>query len=129
MKISCNSKKLKTDQLYILGKHAESLNNFHITIGNDYIVFGLRFNGVNNGCFVQILSDYNHLIEVPILLFDIIDSRSSGFWEIKLFSEGSITLWPPSFYREYYHDDLFEEVLEIVEDFKKVNQQITTEFT
>jgi len=130
MKVRCNALKVSIDQLYVLGKNAEAKNHFAISIGKDYVVFGLTFsyNNMEIGCFVQILSDNEHLVHVPVILFDIVDSRLSSYWEIKTFPDGDITLWPSSFYREYYHDDLTEDVKDVIEDFNIVKQKILNEF-
>ncbi|RKR84189.1 hypothetical protein BDD43_4416 [Mucilaginibacter gracilis] len=130
MKVRCNSVKISDSNLHTLGKNAAAKNHFNITIGKEYVVFGLIF-GFDDwgcGCFAQILSDYDHLIQVPIILFDIVDNRISNYWDLRKSVDGNITLWPSSFYLEYYHDDLFEEVPDIVADFKKVKQSIITEF-
>ncbi|MNE57959.1 hypothetical protein D3C80_1529570 [compost metagenome] len=130
MKVNCNSLKLEADNISILGQNAQAKNNFSITIGQTYTVFGLTFSfgGFGSGCFVQILSDNNHLIDVPIVLFETVDNRLSKYWEFKSYPDGGITLWPPSFYKDYYHDDLSEDIPEVVEDFKKVRELLINEY-
>lgn len=120
MKIKCIQLKLNDSQCSILGKNPSAKNSFYLTLNREYAVFGLTFkNGeFGNGCFVEILSDHSHLISVPLILFEIVDHSISKYWMIKLFPEGTITMWPPSMYREFYHDDLSEDVVEVVEDFK-----------
>ncbi|WP_316812829.1 hypothetical protein [Pedobacter heparinus] len=130
MKIKCIAIKLEKDQLILLGKYGNAKNHFSVSIGKEYIVFGLtfRFEEFGSGCFVEILSDNNHLIQVPILLFNMIDPRPSKHWEIKQFSEKLITFWPPSMYKDFYHDDLSEDVPDVVEDFLEVKKKILFEF-
>lgn len=130
MKVKCISEKLNTDQLHILGNNAARKNHFSISIGKEYTVFGLTssFGDMGCGCFVQLLSDYDHLVHIPIVLFEIVDSRLSKYWELKRFADGDIAIWPPSLYQEYYHDDLSEDVYEVIEDFKLVKAQILHEF-
>ena len=130
MKIKCISVKLNEDQLFVLGKYSSAKNHFSISLGEEYVVFGLtfEFNEFGNGCFVQILSNNNHLVHVPITLFDIIDERMSKYWELKKFPGGNIAIWPPTLYKEFYHDDLSEDVPEVVEDFKRIKEQILSEF-
>ena len=48
-------------------------------------------------------------------------------WELKVDENKNIRLWPPSFYRMYYRDDLSENVPEIVEDFQRVKALIEKE--
>ena len=130
MKVKCILEKVTQNQISVLGKNPDRKNDFGITVDKEYIVFGLTFyfDGWGNGCFVQIITDNDHLIQVPILLFEVVDNRMSSLWEFKLFSSGTIAMWPPSFYAEFYHDDLFEEIPEIVKDFNKVKHKIMTEF-
>ena len=52
----------------------------------------------------------------------------SKFWELRKFPSGNIAIWPPTLYREFYHDDLSEDIIEVVEDFKRVKEQILGEF-
>ena len=130
MKIKCIKEKLDDDQLSILGEYAHAKNSFSISADKEYIVFGLtfEFGDLGHGCFVQILSDNNHLMHVPMVQFVTTDDRVSKYWEIKSYSDGGVTLWPPSMYREFYHDDLTEDVIDVIEDFKRVKQQILSEF-
>lgn len=130
MQIKCISLKLSNDQLSKHGRHAAVTNNYVITINKCYNVFGLTFNfsDFSVGCFVEIISDNNNLVHVPIVLFEIVDNRPSNYWVVKKFSDGTVTLWPPSFYQEFYHDDLSEGVPEIMEDFKRVKEMILSEY-
>lgn len=130
MKLNCVSQKLQIIDLEILGEYPEKKNHFFITTGKEYVVFGLSFysNRYGKGCFVQILSDHNHLIDVPIKLFKITDNRSSRYWNIKINENGDMFLWPASFFEEFYHDDLSEGIDHIVKDFDLVKDKILTEF-
>jgi hypothetical protein len=130
MRVKCISQKLDEDQNYKLYRNSKAKEYSHITLGKEYPVFGLSFlfDSEGNGCFVQILSDYDHLLSIPIALFEIIDKRMSVFWEFKRFNDDCLTLWPSSFYRDYYHDDLFEGVPDIVADFYNVKLKILNEF-
>jgi hypothetical protein len=126
----CTSVTSTLEQKELMGK-PYSHSDFHISEGRKYVIFGLTFtsNGTkSNVCFLQIISDYGHLISVPIFLFDIVDKKVSKYWELKIFQDKGIALWPPSFYKEFYHDDLFEGVDEIVKDFKVVKANIEAEF-
>ncbi|MFC4232786.1 hypothetical protein ACFOW1_12870 [Parasediminibacterium paludis] len=124
----CKTSCISEEQKRNLGMYSKG--DFHITEGKQYLVFGLTFlkNGDEHILNIEILSDYNHLISVPAIYFEFTDSRVSKYWEIKMFDDGSITLWPNSFYKEFYHEDLFEEVQENIEDFKHVKKCIEDEF-
>jgi hypothetical protein len=76
---------------------------------------------------VDIASDSGYLYPVPLCLFEVIDGRVSQHWQVRQYEDGDLTLWPPSFYREYYHDDLIEGVPEVVDDFRRVRIQIEDE--
>jgi hypothetical protein len=130
MKVKCVAQQLKEEQYYMLGKNPIAKGHYSITSGKEYTVFGLSFlfGSDGNGCFIQILSDYEHLITVPIALFEIVDKRLSVLWELKIFNDGDVTLWPPSFYRDYYHDDLSEDIPDVVLDFKDLKVIILNEF-
>jgi len=104
---------------------------FPLTIGNEYIVLGIEF-AINSRLYgtttlVEIKSDVGHLISVPIGLFEIIDGKVSRYWEARSWGDNTVTLWPPSFYREYYHDKLSERMPDIVEDFNRVYIQLASE--
>ncbi len=126
MKILCKSKTLSSEHVQILGDYAEQKNHFHITVGKEYIVLALTFD--EHTCFVQIVSDYEHLIHVPIILFDVTDERISSYWIYRKLDDNCFALWPSSFFKEFYNDDLFEEVDEIVKDFSIVRAQIESEY-
>jgi hypothetical protein len=40
----------------------------------------------------------------------------------------SVVLWPSSFFKDFYHDDLFEGRTDVVEDFKRIRALIEGEF-
>jgi hypothetical protein len=130
MQIVCKAGKATPAQKEIMGL-PYSNSDFDITEGVTYLVFGMTIDmreNKNSVCFIQILSNGGHLITAPLFLFDITDNRVSRYWELKISSEGFLTLWPPSFYREYYHDDLFEEVDEVVKDFNLVRKSMEDEY-
>ena len=124
MRVKCKTITLtdeqKTNEDYNLNQ------DFHITLNKEYLVFGISFN--NNGTvLIEHLTDYGHLVSTPLPLFDIIDNRASKYWVIKKFPDNSITFFPPSFFQEYYHDDLSEREPKIVEDFKQVKKLMEDE--
>lgn len=42
-------------------------------------------------------------------------------------ADGSITLWPESFYREFYHDHVSEGVVEAMNDLQHVRSLLDSE--
>lgn len=129
MVVKCISQKLNNEQVEFVADIFKS-SDFHVTIGKEYLIYGMTFNPSegNKICLVQHISDNGHLVSSPILLFEVVDNRASQFWKIRLLPSGDVTLWPESFYKEFFHDDLFEEVPEIVDNFMKVKSLMENEF-
>ena len=129
--------KVKCVQPYPTPEQIERLGDFHkkqafgVTVGNVYLVLALEFHiklpGFGTGVMIQFLDDDGHIGFAPLFLFEIVDGRPSKHWECRFRENGSLTLQPPSFYREYYHDDLSEDVPEVVEDFKRVRALLESE--
>jgi hypothetical protein len=68
----------------------------YLVIDTLFYVFGIRF--FKNITYVYIF-DGNHLFEVPIELFEVIDNRVLGEWKVKVWDNEEITLWPDLFYQ------------------------------
>jgi hypothetical protein len=105
---------------------------FHVTVGKEYLVLGVetfvRSSMWGNSTAIQYMSDYEELAFAPLLLFEIVDGRVSGHWEMRMGENGSITLWPPSFYKEFYHDHLSDGVPDVVKDFGEVYSLLSSEY-
>ena len=131
MRVRCLGECPNQEQIEKLGAGFYREQAFHVSAGKEYAVFGLEF-AVNaktrgTGAWIEIISDYGHLGGAPLCLFEVLDPRVSRFWELREWPDG-ITLWPPSFYRRYYHDDLSENVPEVMQDFRRVRAEIESEF-
>jgi hypothetical protein len=127
MRVRCISERPNGQQaeqmksLYRGGKQSFGVNE-----GAEYLVFGLRI--VNGVILVEIAQEFEQLVPVPLCLFEITDHRVPGFWEIRLEDNGSVFFWPPSFYeREYYHQDLLDQVPSVVTDFRNVRRRLELE--
>lgn len=97
----------------------------YIKLNDEFLVYGLSIEkGIN---YVDIY-DGNHLIGVPINLFKVIDNRISKYWEIKVYDDETITLWPKEFYTKYFHDNLSEGDPETVKAFKEAKEKMNLEF-
>jgi len=106
-------------------------SDFHISKDKEYLVLGISFlfdPSVGRCSMVEIVNEYGHLSSVPLFLFEIINPSVSKYWKIKIFNEFTIAFWPEPFYREYFHDDLSENIEEVVNDFKKVKHLLEKEF-
>ena len=101
---------------------------FGLVVGEVYTVFGLR---IRYGEPWIETSDPDafpgYLYSAPLLLFEIVDARVPSIWEARRSSEGELRFAPPSFFAEYYFDDLFEQVPAVVNDFLRVRQAIESE--
>lgn len=131
MRVKCISTYPTQEQIDKLGEGFYPNQDFHLTVGKEYLAIGIQFEigspKWGTGAWIQLVSDYGRLSFAPLCLFEITDGRLSQLWVTRLWEDGSVSLWPSSFYREYYHDDLSEAVPEIVDDFKKVMAMIEEE--
>jgi hypothetical protein len=131
MIVKCISNYPTEDQLSRLGPKFFKEQDFHVTIGKEYVVFGLTttvepgYTGL--GLSIEIVSDFEYLVSAPICLFEILEGTPSRFWELRVSDDNTILLWPRSFYREFYHDDLSNHTREIVEDFTHIRALIEAE--
>lgn len=129
MILKCNSVLPNKEQAKKLNKtYRPGKQDFGLKKGNIYIAFGLYYNEGNP--WVDIVCEETktpYLHPVPLMLFDIIDGRPSKYWDIRMDKNGDMIMRPPSFYKEYYHDDLFEEIPEVVEDFMRIKSLLENE--
>lgn len=132
MIVKCVRKYPTDDDLRFLGPRFLKERAFHVTPGKEYIVFGLSI-GMGDeqtdckGLWIEYLTDYDNLISAPICLFEIVQRTASRYWELRARPDGSVDLWPSSFYREYYFEDLSEGLSDAVTDFKIVRKVIESE--
>ena len=103
--------------------------DYHFTVGKEYIVLGISFKIINNTLIsiLEHLSDYGHITSSPLFMFNIINNNSSKFWKLKLWDDGSITQFPELFYQEYFHDEYSDRVLDAVNKFKSLYNEIQNE--
>ncbi len=128
MIVRCIAETLNEEQArrYHFGKlHFEAGQPFNLRLGQEYVVYGISTMG--GMPWVEIASAFEYVYPVPLCLFEIVDGRVSRYWEVRWFPDGDLTLWPPSFYREYYHDLLSDGVPEVLEDFRRVRALIDEE--
>lgn len=126
MKVKCISLAPNKQQIEQLGKYYyPGKQEFYLTVGQIYVVFGMQILG--GIPWLELASDTNYLFSVPLCLFEIIDARVSQYWEVHMDRDGNLLIWPSSFYRDYYYDDLAEGIKEIVEDFNHVRSLIEAE--
>jgi len=119
------------EQLLVLGQDYYQNQAFHVHAGAAYVVLGLTFHIRSNlygtAMTVEIQDDYGRLATVPLCLFEIVDEHLSTYWVIRHWTDGTVAMWPPSFFADFYHDDLSEGVAEVVSDYARVKRQIEAE--
>jgi hypothetical protein len=127
--VKCISQKLTKEQSELVSDIFKS-SDFHITVDKEYLVYGISFDLFegNRVCLLQHLTDYGNLVSSPILLFEVVDDRVSKHWIFKVSDSGGINLFPESFYQAFYRDDLFEQVPQVLSDFKRVQDMLEHEF-
>jgi len=133
VKVKCMADYPTAEDIRRLGKSFYQKQAFHVTVGREYIVFGMEFyvdsNVCGTGVWISLMSDYASLTSAPLCLFEIIDARSSRFWECRKRDSNIVVLWPPAFFTDYFHDDLGEGVDAAVEEFKRVRSLLEGEFS
>ncbi|GEM_PF-355069 len=126
MKLQCIATLPNEQQATLLSPYYQpGKQQFGLAIGREYVALGLTI--LQGVPWVELASDAKFLYSVPLCLFKIIDGQISRYWEARLHENGNLTLWPSSFYQEYYHDDLLEGVPEIVTNFGVVCALLETE--
>lgn len=129
MRIKCIASQLTVDQVSALAlTHVRQ--DFHVTPGREYTVIGLDLSVGSvvqgTGVWVHLVTDFGHLTWAPLTLFEILDGRVSRYWVARSGPEG-LTLWPQALYREFFHDDLSEDIPEVVATFKRVVEELEAE--
>jgi hypothetical protein len=102
-----------------------------VICGREYVVLGLAFfshsNGFGTGTYVHLKGDTDDLSWAPIFLFEVVDGSASAHWETRVQEDGTVTLYPPCFYDEYFHFDLSEDEPGAVRCFQDVVSELTHE--
>lgn len=135
MIVRCVSEWPSEEQIEKLGEGFSRNQSFGVKVGREYVVLALDFfiesNLFGTGAYIEYPDDeFDQVYFAPLCLFEIVDPRASRFWEARYREDkGWVTLRPPSFYRDYYKEDLFEGVPEIVEDFRRVRALLEYEAT
>ena len=128
MRLKCLKNKLEKEEMIKIGN---TVPDFFSTImpGKEYTVLGLSFvnhSNYMNGAIARI-KFCNMIYDIPLCLFEIIDTRPSKFWQAQ-FGNGCLFLWPKEFYRDFFDEDLSNDVPEVLEIFKKVVYMMEREF-
>jgi hypothetical protein len=126
MLVKCVSAVPDASQMKRLGaRYLPGRQEFGLVVGRVYTVFGLRI--VDGEPWLDTVDpdrEPGYLFSAPLFLFQIVDGRVPGIWQARLDSDGELRIAPPSFFAEFYFDDLFEEIPAVVEDFQRVRRLI-----
>lgn len=105
--------------------------DYSLSHGRNYLVLAITCmaaHGVSpGGVLYQVLNDFGGISHVPANLFEISDERSSAHWLAKYDEHGSLLLWPPEFFVEFFHDDLSEGYRAALEGFESVVTRLKNE--
>lgn len=149
MRIKCVSLYLNEEQIEELDiqlhPREQSIYGSYLTIGKEYLVFGLQFqvdpNKHDTGPKVTITPDIGYVVSFPLGLFQITDPRVSRYWEARSLSVATIGFYPSSFYREsdrnypptWYGESYLNDLIEegepgTIEDFERGCALLESEF-
>jgi hypothetical protein len=131
MKVRCLHEYPTPEQLAQLGADLYRHQRFNITVGQKYLGLGLSFYFTSRltgpGITFEHKDNDGEPTAAPAFLFEVIDPRASKYWELKIDEDGTARLWPPSFYSDFYHDDLSEDVPKVVKDYRQVLARLQEE--
>lgn len=77
----------------------------YLKTGSDYEVYGIR---ISDGINYYMIFDDGHLVEVPSLLFDIVEGKVSPLWIVNYSGKNEMTFWPELFYNEDFFENFSE---------------------
>ncbi len=133
MKVRCIRNTPTNEELQRLGFDQRIEHRFYVTPHQVYPVLGMTFltesSALGAGVTLEIIDDFDRWALAPLILFEIIDPRPSRYWLARRLGNGDLALWPESFSRDYYHDDLTDGVPEVVADFRRVRALLEAEFS
>lgn len=131
MIVKCTRCRLRSDEVKgVFGSSRGVQQDYHVTQGREYVVYGLSFavgsNVHGTGVWVHIVSDHDHLTWAPIVLFEIVDPRSSRYWEARM-QKSVFALWPRVFYRPHFHEELADGDVAAALEFSETRKMIEDE--
>jgi hypothetical protein len=77
--------------------------------------------------WVEIAMEGGFVLSVPLTEFEIVNGTPSTYWEARTDKEGTVRLWPPSFYQKTYQADLADREPSAVADFEQVRELLEAE--
>jgi hypothetical protein len=132
MKVRCLSRSYTAQQRLEWGVKEFFNPEFEITPGEEYVVLGITSYAKDSphgaGMFFEIQTAYGQCRSAPSCLSDVVDSRCSKYWMIRMNQDGGFVLWPEEFFAEFFHDDLSEGLKAAVDAFRQVVVRLYSEF-
>lgn len=116
--------KVKCIKTFINPPNREIINSDmrgFIEINTIFIVYGIRL--TTSTTYFYIFNG-NHLIEVPMHLFELIDDEVPSGLIYQMSGDGSSTLWPRIFYQKYFLENFSEYETEEREIFDKLRKEM-----
>lgn len=117
MKVKCIKTSIKMFDDYIINSNMDN----YLTVGSLFLVFGIRF--FKSITYIYIFNN-EHLFEVPIDLFEVVDTKLSNEWKIKIWNNEEITLWPDLFYKDGFIENFAERESNERELFERLRAEI-----
>ena len=77
--------------------------------------------------WVEIATEGEFILSVPLAEFEIVNGTPSAFWDARMDDDGTVRLWPPSFYQATYHADLADREPSVVADFERMREMLEAE--
>lgn len=101
MKIKCVKTSIDAPNKCIINGDMEG----YLSINSIFWVYGMRF--LRHVTYFYIFDD-EHLVEIPLELFEVIDNTVPREWKLKIWSKEEITLWPNLFYEDGFLENFAE---------------------
>ena len=132
MIVKCKALRPTPAEAATLGISTRPSEAYSVTLHKTYVVLGLSFlhhdtSHLGRGTALAITDNENYMVHAPLVLFEMVDRRVSAKWICNENALGNLCLYPPSFFEEYYFDDLIEGMPNVVADFRKVYAELSEE--
>jgi hypothetical protein len=123
MRVRCLTNRPTEAQVRRLGSAFKpGKTEFVVEPGHEYTVLGLSFR--QGEPWFELHVPIRVIASFPALLFEIVDTTVSRYWQIRIDEDGTVRLWPPQFYQEYFIDDFSNGKADVVEELATIEARI-----
>ena len=133
MKIRCINRELTEEQRTLLKASSRFRPIHRLTVGKEYLVLGIisiiDSPQYGNSALFEIVNDHGQFVIIPAILFEVSDPRCSCYWRAAAHKNGTLTLRPQEFYREFFDEDLSEGEPAARQVFRAVVAKLEAEFS